>query len=238
MLLNVSDYCKKYGISRATVDSAIRRGQIKVIKKINGRSMIRDIPYEFKHKMHGLSKDPAYSIWSGMKSRCENESFPAYKYYGARGIKICDEWQDPETFIKWAYEHGYKKGLSIDRIDSDKGYEPSNCRILTVRENSILATKKKQEKILEFYLSNSWCVPKTKYMGAWKEFFGNTGYRDFVEHGVLYNDLKLYAHGHGYSPDEYRNELEFIETPSCEYIKEYSNYRSGRPYRIISPKAD
>ena len=64
-----------------------------------------------------------------MKQRCYNPNHRKYKNYGARGIKICDEWLGNfATFYEWAINNGYEDNLSLDRIDVDKGYEPSNCR--------------------------------------------------------------------------------------------------------------
>lgn len=62
-----------------------------------------------------------------MMSRCYREKDIAYKSYGAKGIKVCDEWHDREVFIKWCKENGYVKGLKINRIDSTKDYCPENC---------------------------------------------------------------------------------------------------------------
>ena len=76
-----------------------------------------------------------YNIWSGMKERCYNHSAINYKNYGGRGITICTEWlHDFKAFRDWALSHGYQEGLSIDRIDNDKGYSPDNCRWATAKE--------------------------------------------------------------------------------------------------------
>lgn len=74
-----------------------------------------------------------YKIWVGMKSRCENEKSKSYKYYGEKGVKVCDEWQDYLSFRKWAIDNGYDKNApwgvcTIDRINPFGNYEPSNCR--------------------------------------------------------------------------------------------------------------
>ena len=63
-----------------------------------------------------------------MMKRCYNENSVAYKDYGAKGIAVCDEWHVRENFRKWAIENGYTKGMRLERIDTKKGYYPSNCR--------------------------------------------------------------------------------------------------------------
>jgi hypothetical protein len=76
-------------------------------------------------------------VYHGIKARCCNPNNIAYKYYGGRGIKICAEWlADSRTFFQWALDHGWTRGLEIDRINNDKDYSPDNCRIVTHRENS------------------------------------------------------------------------------------------------------
>ena len=77
---------------------------------------------------HGASRTRLYNIWNGMKQRCTNKNTKWYKNYGAKGIKVCDEWLVFENFYKWSMVNGYDKTRSIDRIDSSGNYEPSNCR--------------------------------------------------------------------------------------------------------------
>jgi hypothetical protein len=77
---------------------------------------------------HSEELDRLRRIYGGMKQRCYNPNCPNYYNYGGRGIKICQEWQDRENFIEWALKNGYSNDLSIDRIDVNGNYEPSNCR--------------------------------------------------------------------------------------------------------------
>lgn len=75
--------------------------------------------------------------FEGMCSRCYNETTKDYRFYGARGIRICKEWLDnPTLFEDWAYQNGYTDTLTIDRIDSNKDYCPENCQWIPLEENS------------------------------------------------------------------------------------------------------
>ncbi len=84
-------------------------------------------------KKHGLTKHPLYHVWGSMKRRCYNKKDRAYKWYGAKGIGICDEWlNDFKCFYNWAISNGWAKGLSIDREKNELGYSPENCRFITM----------------------------------------------------------------------------------------------------------
>lgn len=85
-----------------------------------------------------VSKTRLYAIYSGMKQRCYNPKNQHYKWYGAKGITLCEEWMGENgvsRFMEWALSNGYEEHLSIDRIDSDGPYSPQNCRWVTSAEN-------------------------------------------------------------------------------------------------------
>lgn len=101
---------------------------------------------------HGKRWTKLYGVWLEIKQRCNNSRCKSYKYYGAKGVIICQEWSgDFMNFHNWAMNNGYTEGLTIDRINPFGNYEPSNCRWITIQEqarnkrNSNCNEKYKQE---------------------------------------------------------------------------------------------
>lgn len=87
------------------------------------------------HRKHGYCGTRLYRIYYKMKERCYRPENDNFKYYGGRGIKICDEWlQNFSSFADWAVSNGYADNLTIDRKDNEKGYSPDNCRWVTMAE--------------------------------------------------------------------------------------------------------
>lgn len=86
---------------------------------------------------HGLSRTRLHKEWSAMRVRCgllKCSNPDALKYYIARGISVCEAWANFTAFAEWALANGYRDDLSLDRIDNDRGYSPSNCRWVTMTE--------------------------------------------------------------------------------------------------------
>lgn len=99
-----------------------------------------------------------YSVYYSMLARCNNPKSISYKSYGAKGIKVCEEWKEYSNFYNWSINNGYDDKLSIDRIDNSKGYSPSNCRWIPLSEQ----TKNRTNNVLythngETYIMSEWC---------------------------------------------------------------------------------
>lgn len=98
-----------------------------------------------RRKTHGKTETRLYRIWSHMKARCDQPNNNRYYRYGARGIKVCDEWHDSfSTFYTWAMANGYREDLTIERKNNSRGYEPDNCCWIPLAEQ---AKNKGDEKI-------------------------------------------------------------------------------------------
>jgi hypothetical protein len=88
-----------------------------------------------KREKQKYGKHRLYNILAVIKQRCYNKNNNNYKYYGERGIKVCNEWMKPNMFVEWCLENGWRRGVEIDRIDNDGDYCPENCRFVTHKEN-------------------------------------------------------------------------------------------------------
>lgn len=103
-----------------------------------------------------------YQIWYGIIERCTVPNSKNYKNYGARGISVCEEWKNPNIFFEWAFQNGYKDNLTIDRIENNGNYEPSNCRWSTMKTQQ--NNKRNNKKV---------CIcGEEKTISQWCEIFG------------------------------------------------------------------
>jgi hypothetical protein len=131
-------------------------------------------------RSHGMSTTKPYRVWLGMKTRCTNPNHKNYLQYGGRGITVCSEWSENfESFYNWLLNNGYKEGLTVDRIDVNGNYEPSNCRLITQTEQ----TRNKRNN--RYVTING----ITKPLISWCEYYGisrNTVY------DRLYRGLSVY----------------------------------------------
>ena len=151
-----------------------------------------------------IRSHPAYSILDNMKSRCYKKSAQGYKHYGGIGVKICDEWKNSYVnFCKWADNNGYKEGLTIDRIDVNGNYEPSNCRFITIQE---------QKENLHRQVNNSsgyTGVSLQKNTNKWHSYYNkggkrfSIGYFDTAKEASLEREKELKRRNIKYSRVEY-----------------------------------
>lgn len=121
-----------------------------------------------RNTKHGLShQSRLYTIWKGMRERCNNKNSSEYANYGGRGIIVCPEWDDYEKFFQWAMDNGFDESLprrecSIDRINNDGNYSPDNCRWVSASQQ---ARNTRRNRLLTY-------DGETKSAVEWGEAFG------------------------------------------------------------------
>ena len=141
---------------------------------------------------HEGRKTPEYNAWRNMKIRCYDENHDSFEYYGGRGIQVCDRWLD--DFAHFLADMGLRPdGCSLDRIDPDGNYEPSNCRWATVGEQ---ARNKRSARVFSY-------KGRTQCIFEWAE-----------EYGVNYHTLYKRLNRLGMTIDE------ALEKPIREYRRE------------------
>lgn len=131
---------------------------------------------------HHKTDTKLYIIWLNMKARCGNPKNTMYYRYGGRGITVCQEWiHDFAEFMKWAESAGYQEGLSIERIDVEKGYSPENCRWIQKKDQWL--NRSDSHRLTAF--------GKTQTMKEWSE-----------ETGIKLDTIERRVNAYGWSPEK------------------------------------
>lgn len=176
------------GSTKYVRTSDLKRGHVKSCGcKFNGKSV--------KHT-HG---NRVYNIWFNMIRRCTMPSDKSFKNYGERGIRVCDEWlNDFMSFYNWAMNNGYRDDLTIDRINNNGNYEPSNCRWVTMKEQHRNYSQNKN-----YTIDN-----ETKCLTEWCEIY-NIKYTTVLrrlEHGLSIYDALTKPVDKSKIPHKYRKD--------------------------------
>lgn len=145
--------------------------------KIKSCGCLRNEKLIERSTKHNMRYSRIYNTWRSMRSRCSNPKNPAYKNYGGRNIKVCDEWQNSfKAFYEWSLKNGYKDDLTIDRINNDGNYEPSNCRWVdrkiqnnNTRHNRLITYQDKTMNISQWaeYVGLTYSCLKTRLYNGW-----------------------------------------------------------------------
>lgn len=144
---------------------------------------------------HGKSKSRLYSVHKSMIQRCYNPNAHEYENYGGRGITVCDEWHDFERFYEWAVQNGYDENskkqseCTIDRIDHNGNYEPSNCRFVSMKTQQ----RNKRSNVLITYNGETHCLSEwaeiagIKYGTFLKRIYAGWSMEDAMNKPLVYN---------------------------------------------------
>jgi len=135
--------------------------KIRIDKLRSGRTTSCGCAQREASTKHGLWNHPLYTIWRGMMQRCYNPRDSHYRYYGVRGILVCERWHDVRSFVA-DLGPTYREGLSLDRIDNDAGYFPDNCRWVPLQAQA----SNKRSNIMVTYNGETMCL------AGWSEVFG------------------------------------------------------------------
>lgn len=134
-----------------------------------------------QRKTHGMADTRLYTTWCNMKARCNRPSSSMYYRYGARGIRVCEEWLCFEGFKEWSLSTGYSDGMTIERNDIDGDYCPENCRWIPPSEQCL--NKSDSHFVTAFGI--------TKTIREWAE-----------SSGIKYDTIERRLNAYGWSPED------------------------------------
>lgn len=162
------------GLSVVATGNNLRSGNTKSCGCLRKETARKQGELNVVHGESHRKRTRLYTIWCGMRQRCENQNRDAFRLYGGKGVTVCEEWNDYESFRSWAYSNGFKdqpngtphkKALSIDRIDPSKGYSPENCQWITRSENTARANKNHKSRKLIRGEGSQECGPAATHSG-------------------------------------------------------------------------
>lgn len=137
------------GITKSYNLSSVMRGDVKSCGCLQRENA------KYSNTKHGLKQHTLYSIWCNMKTRCTNPKSENFKWYGGKGITICNDWlNDFKIFFEWSIANGWAEGMQLDRKDGSKPYYPDNCRFVTPSANS----RNRTSNVVLIYQGESKCL--------------------------------------------------------------------------------
>lgn len=168
---------------------------------------------------HGESRTRLHRIWIDMRTRCYNENTKVYQNYGARGIKICDEWKDSfANFREWALNNGYSDELTIDRIDVNGDYSPNNCKWSTKKEQE----NNKRTNIYGYYNGEKLTI--AQFSEKINKYSSTIRYK-YIDKNMSFEDIAKYF--------KEQDEL-CIDINSCNNSVSYSIQNNKRHSDVIA----
>lgn len=182
---------------------------------------------------HGQTGTKLYTCWQNIKARCLNPNQDHYKYYGGKGITVCEEWRDSFIcFMAWALENGYEEGLTIERVDVHGNYEPNNCKwippndqYLNRTDNTVLTLHGETKTLKEWSIDPRCEVSfSTLRMRLWRDNWS-------LESALLNNpyEMRVCKKENCHNEFEPRAENHFFCSRKC--VSDWSN----RNYYIPTP---
>lgn len=203
-----SEFIRSHSVDELSVISGVSRSYIKYLLRLEGY-----LPKNFQSNetLFAFENPSLHNIYYNMLKRCYNKNNASFKYYGKKGITVCEQWKNScRNFYAWAQESGYKKGLTLERKDVTKGYSPDNCCWIPYKKQAC----NKHNSIRVTYKG------ETKCLGEWAHIIG-------IPYDTLYDRIF-----------KYRWELEqAFGTPSVDIVKSRNNltelYRKDKNLFVV-----